>query len=107
MGKGCSAPTQKCERDLYKRLLSEAVRQAGIKPFLGGVEYTERIVNAMNLEYLEQLGDSLSRFLKELRQKFQEWEREQQKGSQQVREDEAAYESAATVVEAPYDNPPA
>lgn len=50
LGKGCSAPTQKCERDLYKRLLLEAVRQAGIDPPLRGIEYTDRIVNAMNLE---------------------------------------------------------
>ena len=30
LGRGCSAPTQKCERDLYKRLLRDAIRQAGV-----------------------------------------------------------------------------
>ncbi len=106
LGKGCSAPMQKCERDLYKRLLLEAVRNAGIDPYLGGVEYTEAIVNAMNLDYLERIGDSLSRFLKELRQKFQEWEREQQRGGQQVREQEAAYDAPSVVAELPTDIPP-
>ncbi len=79
LGKGCSAPTQKCERDLYKRLLRDAVRKTGVNPPLGGVEYAEAIVNAMNLEYLENIGDSLSKLLKELRQTFQAWLREDQK----------------------------
>lgn len=106
LGKGCAAPSQKCERDLYKKLLKEAVKNAGVEPSLGGVEYTDQIVNAMNLEYLEHLGDSLSRFLKELRQKFQEWEREQQKGNQQIRESEIDYDPTTIAVDIPSDNPP-
>ncbi len=79
LGRGCSAPTQKCERDLYKRLLRDAVRQAGVNTRLGGIEYTEAIVDVMNLEYLEGVGDSLSKLLKELRQTFQVWNNEDQK----------------------------
>ena len=82
LGKGCSAPAQKCERDLYKRLLLEAVRQTGVHPPLGGIEYTEDLVNVMDLENLERTGDSLSKLLKELRQVFQEWERSEQQKPQ-------------------------
>jgi len=84
LGRGCSAPTQKCERDLYKRLLRDAIRQAGVNnPRLGGIEYTEAIVDVMNLEYLEGVGDSLSKLLKELRQTFQAWSNEDQKAQQE------------------------
>lgn len=84
LGKGCSAPAQKCERDLYKRLLLMAVRNAGVNPPLGGIEYTEDLVNAMDLDYLEHLGDSLSKLLKELRHKFQDWQRVALQGSSQA-----------------------
>lgn len=75
LGKGCSAPTKKCERHLYKRLLIEAVRQTGINPPLGGIEYAEELVNAMDLEHLERTEDSLGKLLKSLRQQFQAWQR--------------------------------
>ena len=75
LGKGCSAPVQKCERDLYKRLLLEAVRNTGVNPPLGGIEYTEDLVYAMNLDYLEKSEDSLGRLLKALREIFNEWKR--------------------------------
>jgi len=78
LGRGCSAPVQKCERALYKRLLLEAVRKAGVNPPLGGIEYTEDLVHAMNLEYLERIEDSLGKLLKALREIFREWERSEQ-----------------------------
>ena len=34
---------------VIKRLLLEAVRTAGVTPPLGGIEYTEELVNAMDL----------------------------------------------------------
>ena len=74
LGKGCYAPKQKCERKRYKRLLLEAVRGAGVTPLLGGIEYTEDLVNAMNLQFLESEGDSLGRLIKELRVVFKTWE---------------------------------
>lgn len=49
VGKGCQAPDFKCERDRYKRLLADAVRDAGLTPILGGIEHTEDIVRAMDL----------------------------------------------------------
>lgn len=74
LGKGCSAPGQKCDRGQYKRLLLDAIRQAGINPPLGGIEYAEDLVNAMNLEYLERSESSLGKLLKSLRQQFQAWQ---------------------------------
>lgn len=91
LGKGCSAPPQKCERDLYKRLLLEAVRETGVNPPLGGIEYAEDIVNVMNLHYLERTEESFGKLLRALRHKFQEWERIEHGGSQEFREDQAPY----------------
>ncbi|HOK07680.1 MAG TPA: DUF4276 family protein [Syntrophales bacterium] len=72
-GRGCKAPDQKCERDRYKRLLSEAVQAAGVVPPLGGIEYAEDIVTAMDLGKLEKANASLGRFLKDLRNVFRQW----------------------------------
>lgn len=74
LGRGCSAPNQKCDRGHYKRLLIDAIRQTGINPPLGGIEYAEDLVNEMDLEYLERAEASLGKFLKPLRQQFQEWQ---------------------------------
>ena len=43
-------------------------------PLLGGIEYTEDLVNAMNLQFPESEGDSLGRLIKELRVVFKTWE---------------------------------
>lgn len=73
LGVGCQAPDQKCERDRYKRILREAVRQAGISPSLGGIEYAEDIVNAMDLDRSGRDDPSLGHFLDELRPIIREW----------------------------------
>ena len=73
MGKGCNAPDQKCSRDRYKQLLLEAMQNAGVIPPLGGVEYTEDIVNAMDLQRMERANASFGKFLKDLQSKFKEW----------------------------------
>lgn len=70
---GCDAPDKKCERDRYKKLLSEAIKTTGIVPPLGGIEYAEDIVNAMDLEQMEQANASFGRFLKDLRNVFKRW----------------------------------
>ena len=72
-GRGCKAPDQKCERDRYKRLLSEAVQATGVVPPLGGIEYAEDIVTAMDLGKMENANASLGRFLKDLRNIFRQW----------------------------------
>jgi len=72
-GKGCDAPDQKCDRDRYKRLLLEAMRTTGINPPLGGMEYAEDIVNALDLDRIYGLDESLNKFIKELRSKIKLW----------------------------------
>ncbi len=73
LGKGCPAPDQKCERERYKNLLIQAISDAGVKPFLGGIEYAMELVNAMDLARLERVDDSLGHLLKDLRNCFNGW----------------------------------
>ena len=49
VGKGCTAPKENCDRDRYKKLLNQAVRDAGLQPLQGGLEYAEEIVREMDL----------------------------------------------------------
>ena len=76
-GKGCRTPDYKCERDRYKNLLYSAVDEAGFSVYFGGLEWTEEIVNAMNLHEMEQNDTSLGNFLKELKKKVDEWKLKQ------------------------------
>lgn len=73
VGRGCAAPDQKCDRDRYKQLLMQAMQEAGIIPPLGGVEYTEDIVNALDFTRAAQADSSFERFLKDLVNKFKAW----------------------------------
>lgn len=73
LGKGCDAPDQKCERNRYKHLLINAIRNAGVTPLFGGIEHAEDIANQMNLPRLEKSDESFGKFLKALRDKFNEW----------------------------------
>ncbi len=73
LGKGCDKPDQKCSRDRFKQLLLKAMRNAGVIPPLGGVEYAEDIVNAMDLQRMEKANASFGKFLKDLQNKFREW----------------------------------
>ena len=57
LGTGCPAPDAKCERGRYKRLLREAVRTSGVIPLIGGVEYAEDIVRAMDIDRI-RLADT-------------------------------------------------
>ncbi|MFO0965138.1 MAG: hypothetical protein U0793_06075 [Gemmataceae bacterium] len=49
VGRGCTPPREKCDRDRYKKLLNQAVRDAGLQPLQGGLEYAEEIVRTMDL----------------------------------------------------------
>jgi len=73
LGKGCNAPDKKCSRDRYKKFLLEAMQDAGIVPPLGGMEYARDIVNAMNLQRMEQANASFGKFLKDLQNAFKKW----------------------------------
>jgi hypothetical protein len=73
-GKGCRAPDQKCEKKRYKQLLLNAIREVGIMPPLGGLEYSSDIVNAMDLKRVEQIDESLGKLLKDLKAIFLSWQ---------------------------------
>lgn len=58
--------SDKCDRDYYKRILREAVVQAGHPPTLGGVEFARDL--AETLDYFRAARDtSFKHFLEELR----------------------------------------
>lgn len=73
LGKGCKAPDQKCSRDRYKKLLMEAMKNAGIVPPLGGMEYARDIVHSMDFQKSTHADASFEKFLKALQGKFIEW----------------------------------
>ena len=54
---------RKCERDAYKAVLSQAVVNAGHPVGLGGVEFAEEIVDAMDLYRAGKSEKSLKLFL--------------------------------------------
>lgn len=66
-GVGCQAPDRRYDRGRYKRLLIDAIVEAGVTPNLGGVEYAEEIVEHMNLQRSSQ-DRSFRRFIDDLRQ---------------------------------------
>lgn len=72
-GRGCNAPDQKCERARYKKMLIDAIRESGVTPSLGGIEYAEDIVNEMDLDRAAHSDDSLRRLLDDLDAVFREW----------------------------------
>lgn len=71
--RGCTLPALKCAKDEYKQLLLKEIRQSDVEPILGGEEFTEDIVNAMNLGQAEVREASLGRFLKSLKALFNQW----------------------------------
>jgi hypothetical protein len=73
VGKGCSAPDAKCEKDRYKKLLAQALREAGLKPLIGGIEHAEDLIKAMNLSRAESADASVGHFLKDLRAQCSQW----------------------------------
>jgi hypothetical protein len=73
--RGCTLPAIKCAKDEYKRLLRDEIRRSGIDSPLGGQEFAEDIVGAMNLAKCETKEPSLSSLLKEMRGTFRGWRR--------------------------------
>ena len=72
-GRGCNAPDQKCERGRYKKMLIDAIRESGIAPSLGGIEFADELVQQMDRRRLEQSDTSMGRLLGELCTIFLEW----------------------------------
>ena len=73
-GRGCPTPDQKCERDRYKRLLLNAIYEAGIALSSTDLEYIADLVKAMNLQRIEQTDDSMGRLLSALQRQFKIWQ---------------------------------
>jgi hypothetical protein len=73
VGKGCPAPDHKCEKDRYKEQLIRAIRDAGLQPVLGGLEYAEELVQAMDLNRVAQADASFGHLLDDLRQQVNQW----------------------------------
>ena len=76
LGLGCSAPDQKCEKERYKQLLIQAILEAGLRPLARGIEHTEDIVNAMDLERMVTADPSLGSLITEVRRTFSSWSRQ-------------------------------
>lgn len=73
-GDSCSVPNRRFDRNGYKRLLLQAIHDAGVIPLLGGIEYMADLVNAMNLQHIEQNDRSFRRFFRALQQRFETWQ---------------------------------
>lgn len=70
LGRGCDAPDHKCEKDRYKRLLAKAVRDAGVEPLLGGIEYAEDLAKEMNLDRVSRTDRVFGDFVADLKGRF-------------------------------------
>lgn len=73
--RGCEAPDSKCERGRYKRLLTEAIRAAGVAPSLGGMEFAEDIVREIDIARAARADRSFARFVDALDAVFRAWRR--------------------------------
>jgi len=71
--RGCTLPAIKCAKNEYKKLLRKEILASGIEAPLGGEEYAEDIVKAMNLGQVEVREASLGLFLKTLKGQFNTW----------------------------------
>ena len=58
---------EKCEREHYKRLLTDAIRKGSQPATLGGIEFAAELVEAMNLYRAGRSDSSLRAFVGDLR----------------------------------------
>lgn len=65
-GRGCTLPAVKCSRDEYKKLLRHEIKLSGRDAPLGGREFAEDLVAALNLKRASR-EPSLGLFLKTLK----------------------------------------
>ena len=73
-GRGCPTPDQKCEQDRYKKLLLNAIIEAGMMPPLDGTDRVADLVNEMDLQRMLQSDKSLQRFLNSMQRRFRIWQ---------------------------------
>lgn len=60
----------KCARDYYKQLLSQAIRDAGYQPTLGGIEFAPNIAQCMDFYRAGKNDHSIKAFVDDLRGKL-------------------------------------
>ena len=65
-----SVGRRKCERNHYKRLLADAIRQGNHPPTLGGIEFATELADAMDLYRAGTEDSSLRTFVEDLRAKL-------------------------------------
>lgn len=75
-GKGCRSRKVKCERSRYRKMLIDSILACGIEPSLGGIEFAESIVQALDLKRAASVDRSFRSFIQELRRSFREYVRE-------------------------------
>ena len=73
-GSGCDAPDKKCSRGRYKTRLIKAIHEAGGTPGIGGIEFAEDIVGAMDIKHVSQQDKSFQQFIRALRNAFIDWQ---------------------------------
>jgi hypothetical protein len=61
---------RKCERKYYKNILSRAVADAGHVPTLGGIEFAQDLVDAMDIDRAAKTDRSLKAFIDDMRTHF-------------------------------------
>lgn len=72
---GAAAPADpgKCERDLYKKLLADALAAAGVTVITDEMELAPDLVSRMNLHAAGKAQAALGTFIRELREVFRAW----------------------------------
>ncbi len=75
-GKGCQAPDHKCDKDRYKKLLIEAIKQAdaSIPLRFGGFEFAREIVRNLDIKTVRDA--SLQELISDVTTKFKQWSRQ-------------------------------
>jgi hypothetical protein len=69
-GKGSQLPNYKCEKDKYKKLLIDAIRECGVIPSLGGIEFADDIIEATDIDRASGQDESFGQFCSELKSQF-------------------------------------
>jgi hypothetical protein len=73
VGRRPALPRAKCDRDFYKRLLIQAIRDSGQVPTLGGVEFAQELAGAMDLYRAGREDHSLKAFVDDFRGMLRRW----------------------------------
>ncbi len=73
--RGCTLPSLQCEKNEYKRLLRQEIRESGIDAPLGGEEFAADVVGNMDLGHVETREPSFGRLISDLRALFNQWRR--------------------------------